>query len=117
MQKIVTDRLRPDGRGDPVGVEEARGALLIAYDLVDEAMGKKTWAIGEAFTMADCAAAPALHYANLVAPFGDRANLAAYFDRLLARPSVARVMKEAEPYRDLFPKERTPLPRPGERAG
>ena len=62
--------------------------------------------MGEAFTLADCAAAPALFYGNMVVPFGDsHKNLAAYFERLKARPSFARVLKEAEPYFAMFPKE------------
>ena len=68
-------------------------------------MGSKTWAMGDAFSMADCAAAPALYYANLVMPFGDaHKNAASYLDRLMHRPSFARAVKEAEPYRALFPK-------------
>ena len=67
-------------------------------------MADKTWAMGDAFSMADCAAAPALYYANLLMPFGTtHKNLAAYFDRLMARPSFARAVKEAEPYRAFFP--------------
>jgi glutathione S-transferase len=61
---------------------------------------------GEAFTLADCAAAPALYYANKVQPFGETyPNVAAYLARLLARPSFARVVKEAEPYAHMFPQE------------
>jgi glutathione S-transferase len=107
MQKIVIDRLRPDGKDDPFGVEEARSQLATSYALIEEDMKEKTWAMGEAFTMADCAAAPALHYANAVAPFGSaRKSMTAYLERLRARPSFARVLKEAEPYSALFPQER-----------
>jgi len=105
MQKIVTDRLRPAGRNDPHGVEEARRLLQTAYGLIDQEMETRTWAIGDAFSMADCAAAPAMYYANLVMPFGDaHRNAAAYLDRLMERPSFARVVEEAKPYRALFPK-------------
>ncbi len=70
-------------------------------------MAAKTWAAGEDFTLADCAAAPALYYASLVQPFDrERPHLQAYFDRLLARASFARVVEEAKPYRPLFPQER-----------
>lgn len=104
MQKLVGDRLRPAGRTDPHGVAEARARLATAYAMIDRAMADRRWAAGDAFTIADCAAAPALYYARLVAPFGeDQANLSAYFDRLLKRPSFARVVAEAEPYRHLFP--------------
>ena len=105
MQKIVTDRVRPAGRNDPHGVEEARNLLRTAYRLIDQEMETRTWAIGDAFSMADCAAAPAMYYANLVMPFGDaHRNAAAYLDRLMERPSFARVVEEAKPYRALFPK-------------
>ena len=105
MQKIVTDRLRPTGRNDSHGVEEARRLLQTAYGLIDQEMETRTWAIGDAFSMADCAAAPAMYYANLVMPFGDaHRNAAAYLDRLMERPSFARVVEEAKPYRALFPK-------------
>jgi glutathione S-transferase len=68
-------------------------------------MGTKTWAMGDAFSMADCAAAPAMFYANLVMPFGDtHKNAAAYLGRLMERPSFARAVKEAQPYFALFPK-------------
>ena len=104
MQKVVTDKLRPAGRNDPFGVEQARAALQTAYGLIDQAMGTNTWAMGNAFTMADCAAAPALYYANLVLPIGDaHRNASAYLHRLLERPSFARAVKEAEPYFAMFP--------------
>jgi glutathione S-transferase len=106
MQTIVGDRRRPSGAKDPFGVDEARQRLRTAYDMIEKDMATKTWALGDAFTMADCAAAPALYYANLVEPFGDgHANVARYFERLMARPSFARAVKEADPYRHLFPKE------------
>jgi glutathione S-transferase len=105
VQKIVTDRLRPAGNSDPYGVEEAKTQLGTAYDLIEQDMATKTWAMGDAFTMADCAAAPALYYANWVVPFGDtHPHAAAYFGRLLKRPSFARTVEEAAPYRSLFPK-------------
>src|ERR1044071_9666372 len=104
MQKIVTDRIRPPGKNDPFGVEHARGLLQTAYGILDGEMNSRTWATGDAFTMADCAAAPALFYANLVQPFTAHANLAAYFKRLMERPSFARVVREAEPFMKFFPK-------------
>jgi glutathione S-transferase len=104
MQKIVGDRLRPAGQKDPFGVEQARQMMQTAYGIIEKDMATKTWAMGEAFSLADCAAAPALYYANLVAPFGEsHKNIARYFERLMARPSFNRAVKEAEPYRGLFP--------------
>jgi glutathione S-transferase len=104
MQKIVLDRLRADGQHDPVGVEQARAQMKTALDLIDEAMAKKTWAMGETFSMADCAAAPALAYANRVMAFTDSHRHAGkYLQRLASRPSFARALKEAEPYQKNFP--------------
>ena len=103
-QKIVGDRLRPAGKNDPHGVEQAKVLLQIAYGMIDEAMKTKTWVMGDGFSMADCAAAPALFYANLVMPFADtHKNAAAYLRRLMERPSFARVVEEAKPYFKLFP--------------
>jgi glutathione S-transferase len=97
--------LRPAGKKDPFGVEQAKEGLIVAYGIVDNAMSAKTWAMGDAFTMADCAAGPALHYANMVVPFGENVpHAAAYLARLKERPSFARALKEAEPYLSLFPK-------------
>ena len=105
MQRIIGDRLRPADKKDAFGVEKLRNELEIALSLVDRDMGEGGWATGLTFTMADCAAAPALYYANQVAPFGDRhAGAARYLDRLIARPSFARVLAEAEPYFAMFPK-------------
>lgn len=105
MQKIVGDRLRPPGQGDPFGVEQARERLRTAYGMIEQAMASRTWAAGEAFTLADCAAAPALHYANRVVPLGDaHKNVLEYLRRLEERPSFARVLREAQPYAHFFPK-------------
>jgi len=104
MQKIVGDRLRPAGKGDPHGVEAARAMLRTAYGMIDEEMAAKTWAIGDAFSLADCAAAAPLFFTNKLMPFGDtHKNLAGYFKRLSEHPSVARTFAQAEPYLKLFP--------------
>ena len=105
MQKIVGDRLRPADQKDPYGVAQAAAALRAAYDFVESDMAGRTWATGDAFTMADCAAAPALSYAAMVVPFDDtHPAAAAYHRRLRERPSYARTLREAEPYLHLFPK-------------
>ena len=102
--KIVTDRLRPAGQNDSLGVEQARERLTNAYGIIEETLGSRTWAAGDAFTLADCAAAPALFYAEKVQPFGaQRPNLTAYLKRLMGRPSYARALAEAEPFFKLFP--------------
>jgi glutathione S-transferase len=104
MGKIVTDKLRPEGKRDPFGVEQAKAQLDKAYAIADAWMRSRTWAVAESFTMADCAAAPALFYASKVVPFGEgRTHLAAYFARLSRRPSFARVVEEAKPYWSMFP--------------
>jgi len=104
MQKIVGDRLRPEGAKDPHGVEQAKARIDVALDMIDAEMSDRTWAMGDAFTLADCAAAPALFYLNKIAPLGGRhPNLASYLDRLLKRPSYARTIEEAKPYFSMFP--------------
>jgi glutathione S-transferase len=103
VQKVVGDALRRADRRDAYGVEQARSALVRFYDWLEGALAGREWAAGDAFTLADCAAAPALFYADWVEPIGDRATLAAYRRRLLARPSVARCVEEARPYRAYFP--------------
>ena len=100
------DRLRPADARDPHGVEEARAQLRKSYSMIEQQMAAGGWAMGEAFSLADCAAAPPLFYGNMVVPFGDEhRHLRAYFARLKSRPSFARVMKEAEPYFNIVPKE------------
>jgi glutathione S-transferase len=102
--KIVTDRLRPTGQSDPYGVEQAKAMLHTALGMIEKDVAGKTWVMGDSFTMADCAAAPALFYANLLMPFGDRyKNAAAYLGRLLERPSFARAVREAQPYLQNMP--------------
>jgi len=109
MQKIVGDRLRPEDGKDPFGVEQAKGQLREAYVLLDKEIGTKTWAIGDAFSIVDCAASPALFYANTVLPLSSKhRSLPAYLRRLMARPSFARVLQEAEPYFPMFPMEKKP---------
>lgn len=103
LQKIVGDRLRPEGRDDPHGVEEARATLATAYRTLDRSLGTGGWLTGDDFTMADCAAAPPLFYLSRVAPFSAYARLHAYFGRLIERPSFRRCIDEAKQYRPYFP--------------
>jgi glutathione S-transferase len=103
MQKIVIDHLRPAGRGDPQGVEDARAQLDTAYGVFESRLAGRAWLAGDAFTIADCAAAPALFYCRAVHPWGADAELTRYFHALLERPSFARVVEEARPYRAGFP--------------
>jgi glutathione S-transferase len=104
MQKIVTDKLRPAGQHDSFGVEQAETQLHTSLGMIERDMANKTWAMGEIFSMADCAAAPGLFYANEVAPLSERyPNAFAYLQRLKQRPSYARVLQEAQPYFAMFP--------------
>lgn len=109
MQSVVLDRLRPAGKGDPYGVAAAKAQLVESYAFLDKVLEGRSWAAGEEFTLADCSAAPALFYASTIVPFdAGQTNLAAYFDRLAARPSFRRVLEEAEPYFGNFPLEKKP---------
>jgi glutathione S-transferase len=103
MQKIVGDHIRPVEVRDPRGVGEARDLLARAYGWLENELAGRTWAAGDAFTMADCSAAPALFYADLLAPVDAFPNVAAYLGRLRARPSFARAVDEARPFRGFFP--------------
>ncbi|WP_020398332.1 glutathione S-transferase family protein [Kordiimonas gwangyangensis] len=103
MQRIVGDSFRPDDAKDPFGVEQAKGTMLTAYGMLDAHLMGKEWVTGDSFTMADCAAVPALFYGSIMVPTTDFPNVTAYFERLIARPSVARVLSEAKPWFHLFP--------------
>jgi glutathione S-transferase len=106
MQKIVGDRLRPEGKKDPHGVEEARTMADTALGMIEQEMATRRWAMGDAFTIADCAAAPPLFYLDKIKPLAPKhPSAAAYLERLKQRPSYARVLREAEPYMQFFPKE------------
>jgi glutathione S-transferase len=101
MQRIVAEALRPADGKDPIGVTQAHAALERSYRWLDRRIGT-AWAAGAAFTLADCAAAPALFYADWVHRIPDGA-LRDYRARLLAHPAVVRVVDEARPYRSFFP--------------
>ena len=104
MQRIVGDALRAPGEKDPRGVADARAMLDRCYAWLDRRMQGREWALHGRFTIADCAAAPALFYSDWVHPIPNHHSaLAAYRARLLSRPSVARVVDEARPYRSFFP--------------
>ncbi len=105
MQAIVADLLRPVKSRDPFGVDQARARLRSSYDLIEARMAGRTWFAGGDFSLADCAAAPALFYAEQRESFGpDRPHTAAYLQRLKQRPSYARALKEAEPYFHMIPR-------------
>ena len=106
MQKFAAEHLRPPDQRDPLGLAEARTLFRTALDMVEADMADKTWAVGEEFTLADCAAAPALFYGErFYGPFRvSHPHAIAYLDRLVARPAYARTLEEARPYFHLLPK-------------
>jgi glutathione S-transferase len=104
MQRIVADRIRPANAKDPHGVEESKSLLRTAYAMIEQDMANQPWAMGDRFSMADCAAAPALFYADKVLPMAANwPNVAAYLERIKQRPSYVRVLAEAAPYFHMFP--------------
>lgn len=104
MNVSVANALRPEGQADAYGVAQSRDALHAAYRWLDSALPDAEWAIGDQFTIADCAAAPALFYADWVEQIPKPlTRLRGYRARLLARPSVVRVVDAARPYRGYFP--------------
>jgi len=104
MQKIVADKMHAADAKDPQGESEARATLAMAYDMIERQLANALWITGDSFTMADCAAAPALFYSETLVTFGaERPKLSAYYERLVHRPSFARVLKEALPYFKYYP--------------
>jgi glutathione S-transferase len=104
QQKVVFDRIRAEADRDAYGVAEARKLLELAYAWLDKTLVGRTWAAGEDFTLADCAAAPFLFYADWTHPISeDFSRVRTYRKRLLARPSFARAVDEARPFRRYFP--------------
>jgi glutathione S-transferase len=104
MQRVVGDALRGAGERDPKGVADAKARLDQSYEWLDGELKGRTWAAGEAFTLADCAAAPSLFYADWVRPIAEKfGTVRAYRARLLKQPSFARAVEEARPFRSFFP--------------
>ncbi|HWK27511.1 MAG TPA: glutathione S-transferase family protein [Solirubrobacter sp.] len=103
MQKIVTDSLRAPGEHDAVGVAEARAQLDTAYDVFDRRLASHRWLAGDTFTIADCAAAPALFYCRAVHPWTGRPNLTRYQQATREHPAFARAVEDGRPFRGVFP--------------
>jgi glutathione S-transferase len=110
LQAFVDDRLRPADKRDPLAVETARKTLTRSYAMIERHMEGRVWAAGPDFSLADCAAMPSLFYASTLVPIAEeQANLRAYLDRLIERPSAARALAEAMPWFQYYPyKERLP---------
>lgn len=104
MQKPVFAALKGNAADTEKAMTEAHQALDTAYAWLEQRLSGRRWAVGEAFSMADCAAAPSLFYADWVRPIGSSfPGVRAYRSRLLARPSFARAVEEGRPYRGYFP--------------
>jgi glutathione S-transferase len=103
VAKVVLDTFRPEGQHDVSGVAQAKAQLATMYGHLDRDLSGRTWAAGDAFSLADCAAAPSLFYAEKLVPFGPHKTVAAYASRLRERPSFARVLAEAKPLLHMFP--------------
>lgn len=104
MQRIVAQQLRSEGERDPRAVPESTATLQVAYGMLERQLATRTWAVGDAFSMADCAAFPALFYAGTLVPYAEaHPRTAEYFERLLQRSSVQRVLDEARPYFKYYP--------------
>ena len=104
MQRIVGNALRAQADRDPAGVQDAHRVIERCYAWLEKCLEPEQWAACGRFTIADCAAAPALFYGDWVHPISEGfPTLATYRARLLSRPSIARVVDEARPYRSFFP--------------
>lgn len=104
MQALTADLLRPEADRDAYGVAQARERLSSAYAFIDRHLEGRTWVSGSTFSMADCAAAPALFYAVTYVPLQPQhSQLTAYFDRLMTHPSVARAIDQAQPWFKFYP--------------
>jgi glutathione S-transferase len=104
MQKVVGDKLRPADGHDPIGVSEAKERMRTTLRIADREMATRQWAIGELFSMADCAAAAPLFFTNKMMPLAEEfPHASAYLERLMKRPSYARALLEAQPYMSFFP--------------
>jgi len=102
LQQVVAERMRGPDQHDPFGATQARNNIRQGYDALVSMIGTP-WAAGETFTLADCAALPALNYADYAVGLADWPELADYLARLKSRPSVKRVLREAEPFFQYFP--------------
>jgi len=106
MQKFASDRNRPAGERDPHGLEHAKVLYRTALDRFESEIADRAWVMGDDFTLADCAAGPTLFYGDrFFGPLRETHPRAmAYLERLKARPSYARALREAEPFMHLLPK-------------
>lgn len=102
---LLFQGMKPESERDPDKIATAQFRIDTMYGFMNNEFGDQTWANGEKFSMSDCAAAPALFYAQMSAPFDQHENVVAYWKRLKGRPSVQRVHEEVAPYLEAFKKE------------
>ena len=98
IASLLFQSWKPEEARDRESIDRSRFRAGVLYDFLEHRLDGRPWLMGEDFTMADCAAAPALLYAGDLFPFAERRAIAAYWERLRARPSYARVLEEAEPH-------------------
>jgi glutathione S-transferase len=105
VQSIVGQQLRNAAARDAQAADSARTTLAMAYGMIEQQLADgREWTVGSQFSIADCAAAPSLFYAATLVPFDDgQTHLKTYFERLIARPSVQRVLQEAKPWFKYYP--------------
>jgi glutathione S-transferase len=96
--RIFFDARKPEAERDPKAVAAAKATLDTMYGYLDRHLAERTWLVGERFSMGECAGAPPLGYLRMTYPFDRYPHVAAWWKRLEARPSVARVLEEATPY-------------------
>jgi glutathione S-transferase len=107
VSRLLFQSMKPEAERDQERIETSKFRIETMYGFMEHEFGEQLYANGEKFSMADCAAATALFYAQRIAPFDHHENISAYWDRLASRPTVQRVMSEAEPYIKAFMKEDT----------
>jgi glutathione S-transferase len=103
VQGIVSDTI--EERFDERAVAQARGRLDMACRMLEAQLTQNEFLAGDTFTIADCAAAPGLFYALAIHPWDETTHpqLTRYYRTLAHRPSFAKVIMDARPYRHLFP--------------
>ena len=102
---LLFQGLKPESEQDPERIEKARSNIATMYGFMENEFTNQAFSNGEEFLMSDCAAAPALFYAQQVAPFSEHKNICAYWERLIARPSIQRTQEAATPYLEAFLKK------------
>jgi glutathione S-transferase len=104
VSTLLFQSMKPESERDQERIDTSKFRIETMYGFMEQELGEQSYANGEEFSMSDCAATPALFYAQRAAPFDGYENISAYWDRLAARPSIQRVISEAEPHVTAFMK-------------